>query len=104
MDGMNIKYEKGMVETKSGEISEYIEQNLAGKAAEYDSIGELLSISKGEVTEALKSELNAEKQAVLELAEFYKKVLEMIKKASNNLEEVETHYGNDHLGGGGAGR
>lgn len=98
MAGTNIKYIKGLVEGTSFAIERSIITLLTDKADEYDDILKSFSISSCEHASALREQIKAEKEAVNAIAEFYKDTLALIKLVSNDVEQVEKHYGEDeHL-------
>ena len=66
----NIKVDRDKTNTALTEIETMIQQ-LTETTAEFDSIGELLSVSKGDAVEKIKECLIAEKSAVLLVADFY---------------------------------
>ncbi|MGN1314264.1 MAG: hypothetical protein ACI4VG_04520 [Lachnospiraceae bacterium] len=89
----NIKYEKGLVATTITQLEGQIQELLVNKAEEYDSLKTIFANSRGEMTEELQEYLMKEKQSILELAEFYRRILEVIHRASHDLDSIEERYG-----------
>ncbi len=96
----NIKYQKGKVDSMVRGLRVSVGMLLSDKAAEFDTISALLSESKADQVTALQAQLSAEKQAVVALADFYLKLLEMIQNASNDVDLAEAHYAQGHINGG----
>ncbi len=98
----NIKYDQEKLSTALTEIDGMILQ-LTETGEEFDSIGELLSVSKGDEVDKLKEQLTVEKSTVLLVADFYSKLSKMIVEAAGELDQTETAYGQEHVvSGGGA--
>ena len=100
MPKTNVKYKKGLVEGTSFAIERSIMSLLDEKANAYDDILAAFSVSKCDHAEALRAQLEAEKMMVTTLAAFYRQMLFFIKRVSNDLDKVETHYGIEHVSGG----
>ena len=96
----NIKYQKGKVDSMVRGLRVSVGMLLSDKAAEFDTISALMSVSKADQITALQAQLSAEKQAVVALADFYLKLLEMIHNASNDVDLAESHYAQGHVSGG----
>ena len=95
----NIKYSSEEVKTYITNLQQNVQQ-LRESTAEYDAIANGLSVSQGDTVEALKVQLATEKTAINAFADFYDKLFGMILKASKEVDETETHYQQEHLGGG----
>ena len=98
--GDNIKYDQEKLNTALTEIDGMISQ-LTETTAEFDTIGEILSVSKGDEVDKLKEQLTVEKSAVLLVADFYSKLSKMIADAAGELDQTETAYGQEHVTSGG---
>ena len=96
----NIKYDHEKFNTALTEIDEMILQ-LTETTAEFDSIGEILSVSKGDEVDKLKEQLTVEKSAVLLVADFYSKLSKMISDAAAEMNQTESAYGQEHVTSGG---
>lgn len=104
MSDTNIKYNKGIVDRKSGEIETKIEQLLVKKIEEYDRILSAFAISECDEAAAIRNEIEMEKTAVAVMAEFYKKLVNMIHNASQDVEQMENNYTADHVTIGSSGK
>ena len=99
MPEINMKYKKGLVEQTVSAIEGNIQTLLLDKASEYDSLLAAFSVSKCDHADAIREQVQAEKEAVNLLADFYQKTLAMIKAASHDVDMVEEHYGKTHITG-----
>lgn len=97
----NIKYSKGKVNSGVDLINQKIQQLLIEKSEEYDTIINLLSVSKGMEIDALILHLQVEKATVLNLAAFYLYLLDFIKNVSLDIEDIEGKYSQSHTEIGG---
>ncbi len=96
----NIKFDRDKTNTALTEIETMIQQ-LTETTADFDSIGELLSVSQGDAVEKIKECLTAEKSAVLLVADFYSKLSKMISDAASEVDQTESAYGQEHVTSGG---
>lgn len=60
-------------------------------------MGNAFANSRGKAADSLREQLAAEKEAVMAMSAFYQKMIEMIRKASCDLDRTEEHYGNKHM-------
>lgn len=96
----NINYNAEKLNTALAEINTMIQQ-LTESTASFDTIGEILSVSKGDTVEKLKECLTVEKSAVLLVADFYSKLSKMISDAASEMNQTESAYGQEHVTSGG---
>lgn len=96
----NIKFDRDKTNTALTEIETMIQQ-LTETAADFDSIGALFSVSKGDAVEKLKECLTVEKSAVMLVADFYSKLSKMITDAAGEVDQTESAYGQEHVTSGG---
>lgn len=96
----NIKYDYEKVNTALTEIDGIILQ-LTETTADFDSIGEILNVSKGNEVDKLKEHLTIEKSAVLLVVDFYSKLSKMISDAADELNQTENAYSKEHITNGG---
>ncbi len=97
MPDVNIKYKKGIVDTKATEIEADIQSLLKDKAAEYDQILSAFSVSQCDQATSLREEINKEKIFLDGLADFYTQMMTMIRKASKDVDQVENNYAVNHV-------
>lgn len=97
----DIKYEHGTVTSTVSGINQLILQ-LRARTEKFDAISSLLAVSEGEEVTALKAYLMIEKDAILQIADFYEALTKMILEASNEMNQTETSYGQGHITGGGS--
>jgi len=97
MPDVNIKYKKGIVNTKATEIEADIQSLLKDKAAEYDQILSAFSVSQCDQATALREEINKEKIFLDGLSDFYIQLMTMIRKASKDVDQVENNYAVNHV-------
>lgn len=96
----NIKYDREKLNTAITEVDGMI-LKLKETGSDFDSVSEILAISKGDEVKKLKECLAAEKRAVILIADFYSKLSQMIVDAAAELDQTETAYGKEHVAGGG---
>ncbi|MDO4305129.1 MAG: hypothetical protein Q4D94_14585 [Bacillota bacterium] len=99
MPDTNIKYQKGLVTSKTSEIEADLNSLLADKAAEYDQILSGFTVSQCDQATALREEIAREKEALSTVVDFYARMLTMIHKASKDVETVEGNYSSAHITG-----
>ncbi len=97
MPETNIKYQKGIVDTKATEIESDIQSLLTDKQSEYEQILAAFSISQCDQATALREEIEKEKVFLESIADFYTQMMTMIRKASKDMDKVEDNYAKTHV-------
>jgi len=97
MPDINIKYQKGIVNTKAAEIEADIQSLLEDKAAAYEQILSAFSVSQCDQATALRDEIEKEKRFLGSLQSFYTELMDMIRKASKDMDLVEDNYAETHV-------
>jgi len=97
MPDVNIKYQKGIVNTKAAEIEADIQSLLEDKAAAYEQILSAFSVSQCNQATALRDEIEKEKRFLGSLQSFYTELMDMIRKASKDMDLVEDNYAEAHV-------
>lgn len=97
MPDTNIKYSKGIVESKAAEIEGSILSLLEDKVETYDQILSAFSVSECEQATQLRAEIEMEKLALSGIADFYKTLVTMIRNASKDVDTVEVGYAEKHV-------
>lgn len=82
-------------------INQQVEADLQEAARELNLIRGTFAISRGAAADAIREHLNAERDLIFELADFYVQLSKMIFKVSKDIEKTESHYGNGHISGRG---
>lgn len=97
MPDVNIKYKKGIVDSKTAAIEADIAALLEGKITEYDQILAEFTISQCEQAAALREQIGKEKEIISTLTDFYSTLVMMIHQASRDVEQVEDNYAVEHV-------
>lgn len=94
---VEIIYEAGLVTSTIAQIESQVQDLLVARTEQYNEMMTMFTNSRGKITEEIKEYLWKEKQIILELAAFYQTMLDMIYRASRDLEQVETTYTKKHI-------
>ncbi|MDO4305164.1 MAG: hypothetical protein Q4D94_14770 [Bacillota bacterium] len=97
MSDVNIKYKKGIVDSKTASIEADITTLLGGKASEYDQILSGFTVSQCDHATVLREQIGKEKEMIDALMDFYTTLVTMIHNASKDVEQVESNYAVNHV-------